>query len=83
MNSDITVLDFFAGSGTTAQAVHNLNLEDGGKRKCILIQIDEKTYEDNGGCETAKKGCEKAFAAGFRSISEITRVRISKFENQF
>ncbi|MCE2687789.1 MAG: site-specific DNA-methyltransferase, partial [Rickettsiales bacterium] len=40
-NENITILDFFAGSGTTAQAVMELNKKDGGNRKFILCQIDE------------------------------------------
>lgn len=42
MKNDITVMDFFAGSGTTMEAVYNLNGKDGGKRKCILIQKPEE-----------------------------------------
>ena len=41
MEKNITVLDFFAGSGTTLEAVFNLNKRDGGKRNCILIQKPE------------------------------------------
>nr|BAV59422.1 type III modification methylase [Candidatus Endomicrobium sp. MdDo-005] len=43
---DSIILDFFAGSGTTAQAVMELNKEDGGNRRFILVQIDEKIKED-------------------------------------
>ena len=46
-SSDITVLDFFAGSGTTAQAVLNLNLEDNGKRKFILCTNNENKICEN------------------------------------
>ncbi len=42
MKDDILVLDFFAGSGTTMEAVYNLNRADGGKRRCILVQKEEK-----------------------------------------
>lgn len=42
-DSDFITLDFFAGSGSTAQAVIDLNQEDGGKRKFILVQLPEKT----------------------------------------
>lgn len=45
-NPDSIILDFFAGSGTTGQAVMQLNAEDGGKRKFILCQIDEPIKED-------------------------------------
>lgn len=76
MKGDITVMDFFAGSGTTAEAVENLNMKDGGKRHCILIQKDEETFEVNEGNETARKGCEEAYKAGFRTIAEITQARL-------
>ncbi|MBV6427891.1 MAG: hypothetical protein KIPDCIKN_02414 [Haliscomenobacter sp.] len=46
VNSNETVLDFFAGSGTTGHAVMQLNSEDGAKRKFILCQIDEPIKED-------------------------------------
>lgn len=49
---DITVLDFFAGSGTTAQAVEELNQEDGGRRKWILITNNENQDEDDDDPET-------------------------------
>ena len=77
MENDITVMDFFAGSGTTAEAVENLNKADGGKRHCILIQEDEKTFDVVEGKKIPRKGCEKAFNAGFESISEITKKRLS------
>ena len=51
-NPDATVLDFFAGSGTTAQAVQELNKEDGGSRECILVQMDEKTATTPNGIPT-------------------------------
>ena len=46
-NNDDIILDFFAGSGTTAHAVMELNKEDGGKRKFIMVQWDEKIPEKN------------------------------------
>jgi adenine-specific DNA-methyltransferase len=42
--ADSIILDFFAGSGTTGQAVLELNKEDGGKRQFILCTINEKTF---------------------------------------
>jgi adenine-specific DNA-methyltransferase len=56
---DIT-LDFFAGSGTTAQAVMELNKEDGGNRKYILVQIPEKTDKKS-----------EAYKEGYKTISDI------------
>lgn len=46
-NNDITVLDFFAGSGTTLHAVMQLNKEDGGHRKCILVTNNENNICEN------------------------------------
>jgi adenine-specific DNA-methyltransferase len=61
------VLDFFAGSGTTAHAVMDLNKEDGGSRKYILVQLPEATDEKS-----------EAYRAGYSKISDITKVRIKK-----
>lgn len=61
MNEKEVFLDFFAGSGTTGQAIIELNKEDGGNRKFILIQIPEATDKSN-----------EAFKAGYKKISEIT-----------
>lgn len=62
-----TILDFFAGSGTTAQAVMDLNAEDKGNRKCICVQLPEETEE---GSEARK--------SGFKNIPEIARERIRR-----
>jgi adenine-specific DNA-methyltransferase len=61
------ILDFFAGSGTTAQAAMELNLEDGGNRQCICVQMPEVLEESS-----------EAYKAGYRSIADITRARIAK-----
>ena len=61
------VLDFFAGSGTTAHAVMQLNAEDGGNRRCISVQLPESTDEKS-----------EAYKAGYETISEITRERIRR-----
>jgi len=60
------VLDFFAGSGTTAHAVMALNASDGGSRRYILVQLPEPIEEGS-----------EAFHAGFRTISQIARRRIA------
>ena len=65
-DSDI-VLDFFSGSGTTAHAVMQLNAEDGGNRKWIMVQLPEETPE---GSEARK--------AGYENIPEIARERIRR-----
>ncbi len=64
---DCVVLDFFAGSGTTAQAVMELNKEDGGNRKFILVQLPEKTDEKS-----------EAYKAGYKNIAEISKERIRR-----
>lgn len=66
-HSDSLVLDFFAGSGTTAHAVMHLNAEDGGNRRCISVQLPEPTDEKSEACK-----------AGYETISEITRERIRR-----
>jgi adenine-specific DNA-methyltransferase len=65
-NNDI-ILDFFAGSGTTAHAVMQLNAQDGGERKFITVQIAEPTDEKS-----------EAHKAGYKTIFEITKARIEK-----
>lgn len=66
-NEDDIILDFFAGSGTTAHAVLEKNYEDGGARKFILVQLPEPTPEGS----VAKK-------LGFNKISDVTRTRVLK-----
>jgi adenine-specific DNA-methyltransferase len=61
------VLDFFAGSGTTAHAVMKVNSEDGGRRKYICVQIPEPIERDT-----------EAFNEGFTTIAEITKERIRR-----
>nr|BAV59357.1 type III DNA methylase [Candidatus Endomicrobium sp. MdMp-027] len=61
------ILDFFAGSGTTAQAVMELNKEDGGNRKFILVQLPEKTDENS-----------ESFKSGFKTISDISKERVRR-----
>ncbi|MBI4801077.1 MAG: site-specific DNA-methyltransferase, partial [Elusimicrobia bacterium] len=63
-NSEDIVLDFFAGSATSAHAVLALNNEDGGIRKFICVQLPEKTSEDS-----------EAFKAGYKTIAEIGKER--------
>ncbi len=60
-NENDLILDFFAGSGTTGQAVTELNQEDGGNRKYILVQLPEATDEKS-----------EAYKAGYKKISDIT-----------
>ena len=62
-----TVVDFFSGSGTAAQAVMQLNAEDGGNRQFILVQLPEMCPEKSA-----------AFTAGYKTIDEIGQARIKK-----
>lgn len=64
---DDTVLDFFSGSATTAHAVMQLNAEDGGNRKFIMVQLPEKTDEKS-----------EAYKAGYKNICEIGKERIRR-----
>lgn len=78
-NKKAIVLDFFAGSSTTADAVMQLNAEDGGNRKFIMVQLPEKTYTVNSdGKEVPTKGGKAAYEVGFKSIDEISRERIRR-----
>ncbi|HEM3649861.1 TPA: site-specific DNA-methyltransferase [Streptococcus suis] len=71
------VLDFFAGSSTTADAVMQLNAEDGGNRQYIMCTLPEPTFTVNSdGKEVPTKGGETAYKAGYKSIDEISRERI-------
>ena len=64
---DSIILDFFSGSATTAHAVMQLNVEDGGHRKFIMVQIPEETDEKS-----------EAYKAGFKNICEIGKERIRR-----
>lgn len=75
MKKDALIMDFFAGSGTTFEAVLSQNVKDGGSRKCILIQKDETFVTEKG---HIRKGSEKAFSAGFESIFDICKMRVEK-----
>jgi adenine-specific DNA-methyltransferase len=67
VHHDDIVLDFFSGSATTAQAVMQLNAEDGCKRRFIMVQLPEPTGMDS-----------EAFKAGFKTICEIGKERIRR-----
>ncbi len=65
------ILDFFAGSSTTAHSVMLQNAKDGGSRKFIMVQLDEATDEKS-----------EAFKAGFKTIPEVSRERIRRAGTQ-
>ena len=69
-NNDI-VLDFFSGSATTAHAVMQINAEDGGNRKFIMVQLPEPCDEKS-----------EAFRAGYKNICEIGKERIRRAGDQ-
>ena len=66
-NKDSLILDFFSGSSTTAQAIMQLNSEDGGNRKFIMVQIPEKTEEKS-----------EAYKAGYYNICSVAKERIRR-----
>lgn len=72
LQSGEIVLDFFAGSGPTAQAVMDTNAKDGGTRQYILVQLPELIDED-----------AEAYKAGFRRISDITIERNKRVVSRF
>ena len=64
---DSIILDFFSGSASTAHATMQLNAEDGGKRKFIMVQLPEETASDS-----------EAYKAGYKNICEIGKERIRR-----
>lgn len=70
-DQDCYILDFFSGSATTAHAVMQLNAEDGGNRKFIMVQLPEETDEKS-----------EAFKAGYKNICEIGKERIRRAGNK-
>lgn len=66
-NKDDIILDFFSGSATTAHSVMQLNAEDGGNRKFIMVQLPEETDSKS-----------EAYKAGYKNICEIGKERIRR-----
>lgn len=64
---DDLVIDFFAGSGSTGHAVLDLNAQDGGQRRYLLVQLPEPVAENS-----------EAYQAGYRTIADITRARLRR-----
>ena len=67
LKNDDIILDFFGGSGTTAHACMQLNSEDNGKRRFIIIQLEESLEEKT-----------EAYNKGYKTISELGIDRINK-----
>ena len=65
--NDNIIMDFFSGSATTAHAVMQMNAEDGGRRKFIMVQLPEETDEKS-----------EAYKAGYKNICEIGKERIRR-----
>ena len=65
------ILDFFAGSATTAHSVMQLNAKDGGNRKCITVQLPEQVDKKN-----------EAYKDGYKKISDIAKERIRRAGNK-
>lgn len=77
------IMDFFAGSATTAESVMQQNIADQGHRKFIMVQLPEKTYYINkNGEKIPTKGGRTAFEDGFMSVDEIARERIRRAANK-
>lgn len=70
-SKDSLILDFFSGSATTAHAIMQLNAEDGGNRKYIMVQLPEETDEKT-----------EAYKAGYKTIAEIGKERIRRAGKQ-
>ena len=70
-SKESVILDFFSGSATTAHAIMQLNVEDGGNRKYICVQLPEATAEDS-----------EAYKAGYKNICEIGKERIRRAGNK-
>lgn len=66
-SKDALIMDFFSGSGTTAHAIMQQNVDDGGNRKFIMVQLPEETGSDSG-----------AFKAGYETICDIGEERIRR-----
>jgi len=77
-NEDAIILDFFAGSASTAHAVLDLNRGDDGNRKFIMVQLPEPTYEIEDGKKVPKKGHEEAFRGGYETVAQIGKERIRR-----
>ncbi|EAK3246424.1 site-specific DNA-methyltransferase [Campylobacter jejuni] len=79
-NQNDIILDFFAGSGTTAQAVMELNAEDNGNRKFILVQLDEKIDENKS--KVAYDFCKNELGSENPVISDITIERVKRADEK-
>ncbi|WDK30857.1 site-specific DNA-methyltransferase [Xanthomonas campestris] len=72
LENDDIILDFFAGSASTAHAVMKMNAEDGGSRRFIMVQLPELCAENS-----------EAFKMGFKNIAEVSKERIRRASKEF
>ena len=73
--SNLKILDFFAGSGSTGHSIIDLNVEKDASHQFILVQSPDLTYEIKDGKKIPKKGAVEVFLAGFERIVDVTRQR--------
>jgi adenine-specific DNA-methyltransferase len=77
-SSDFTVLDFFAGSGTTAHAAMSVNKKNRVNIKYICVQLPEPTFDVVNNQEKPKKDYESIYSLGYKTISDLSRDRIRR-----
>ncbi len=77
---DSIVVDFFAGSATTAHALMKLNAADNGKRRCILVQLPEPVDPTNKDQKAAADFCDKLSKS--RNLTELTKERLRRAANK-
>lgn len=78
------ILDFFGGSGTTAEAVIESNIKEGTNRKYIIVQIPEKTYKvDADNLEVPVASNERLYELGYKTIDQLTLTRIDKIYEKY
>jgi adenine-specific DNA-methyltransferase len=82
-NKDLTVLDFFAGSGTTLQATMELNTEDRGNRQCILVTNNENNICEEVTYERSKKVIEGYVNAKGNQINGLTNNNLRYYKSEF
>ncbi len=75
-SKDCVVLDFFAGSGTTAHAVHNVNSQDGGSRRVMTVQLPEPLDKEDTDQKEAAEFCDRLGKP--HNIAEITKERLRR-----
>jgi len=75
---DDLILDFFAGSATTAHSAFLRAAEENSNRRWIMVQLPEPTYEIKNGVKIAKPNSPKAYESGFETIADVAKERIKR-----